>query len=80
MEQFEQETDLSKNKDHTIPSFARDLKTVIDILEGEEVFSESNRINHRTYGKKPLLQNMKWNDVKAWLHQKIIELDTYSMT
>ena len=81
MDQFEQETDLVENKDyHTIPSFARDLKTVIDILEGEEVFSESNLNNHRTYGKKPLLQNMKWDDVKAWLHQKIIELDTYSMT
>ena len=43
MDQFEQETDISENKDyHTIPSFARDLKTVMDILQDEKVFSESN--------------------------------------
>ena len=81
MDQFEQETDISENKDyHTIPSFARDLKTVIDILQDEKVFSESNLSNHTTYCKKPLLQSMKWNDVKSWIVQKINGLDIYSMT
>ena len=81
MDQFEQETDIYENKDyHTIPSSARDLRTVVDILQGEKMFSESNSSNHTTYRKRPLLQSMKWNDVKAWISQKITELDIYSLT
>jgi len=55
MDQFEKEIDLPENEDyHMIPSLGKDLKTVIDILEGENVFSKCNLINHRTFCRNPL--------------------------
>jgi len=48
MDQFEK--DLPENKDyHIIPLFSKVLKTVIDTLEGENVFSECNLTNHKHF-------------------------------
>ena len=70
---FASETDVSVNKPyHTYPSFSKDFDVIMKDLRAADIFSV---IPHRelvNFRAKPLL---KWNNIRKWTKEKIINFD-----
>ena len=75
---FESEAEASVNKGYcTYPSFAKDLSQILHMLEEQMVFEVKEGRTVKGYRRLPLLSSLKWKDITAWVHSKLLNLQVY---
>ena len=76
-EVFKSQAEVMEEKGHvTYPSFESDFKKILQQIE-DKVFTLKENRSLENYSYPPLLNNIKWNNIKTWIKDKIINMNVY---
>jgi len=78
---FKEETGVKVNKPfHSCPSFNSDLGKIVQQLEKDEVFIVKPKRQYTAFpNHKPMLLDINWKNIKEWIEEKLVQVDSYSM-
>ena len=77
-EVFRSEAEVTENKGYvSYPSFDNDFKKILQQIEDEEVFVVKGNRSLENYSCQPLLTNLKWNNIRKWIKDKIVNMNVY---
>ena len=76
-EQFERETCTSgpSSDKHSYPSFEKDFKLILNVLEDQEVFTENSSRQHHSFNfKNKLVQQVPYTTLVKWIRTTTMSL------